>query len=291
MTPEPEALPTSPEPQGEGVPYVYDLKAAPNRQVELPKTAPLPGLRAHLADQKAAQEADEAKWQKQLADYETKLQALPEGKEAPKPPVRAVKKDDYDMKFPVPTEPQDPDLVRLVDLLAGKVEEAFEQSGELTCQVSREGLLEALQICREDPKLKYEMLSDEAATHYPAAEGFAFSIVYHLTSLSRRKRLRLRILIPEGFEPESACAVYRNANWLEREIFDMHGIRFAHHPDLVRILCPEDWEAHPLRKEYPVVGWGQRDIDFREDRSGRLTRIAQEKAGNMGINLKVPKAE
>ena len=293
MTPESEPIQSGPEaPEAPAGAYIYDLKAAPNRQVELPKTAPLPGLRAHLADQKAAQEADEAKWQKQLADYEAKLQALPEGKEAPKPPVRAAaKKDDYDMKTPVPSAPQDADLLRLVELLGERMEEAFEQAGELTCQVAKEHLLEALRICREDKQLKYEMLADEAATHYPAAEGFAFSVVYHLTSLSRHKRLRLRILIPEGFEPESACAVYRNADWLEREIFDMDGIRFAHHPDMVRILCPDDWEAHPLRKEYPVVGWGQRDIDFREDRSGRLARIAQEKAGNLGINLKVPKAE
>jgi len=291
MSPEPDPSQAPGEtPQAER--YVYDLLAAPNRQVTLPKTVPLPGLKAYQADQQAAQEAEEAKWQKTLADYEAKVKALPEGQEPPKAPVRPVpKKDDYDMKFPVPGGPQDPDLVRLVELLGDKVEEAFEQAGELTCQVAKEHLLEALRLCKDDPKLKYEMLADEAATHYPAAEGFAFSLVYHLTSLSRHKRMRVRILIPEGFEPESACAVYRNANWLEREIFDMNGIRFANHPDLVRILCPDDWEAHPLRKEYPVVGWGQRDIDFREDRSGRLTRIAQEKAGYLGINLKVPRAD
>ena len=135
------------------------------------------------------------------------------------------------------------------------------------------------------------MLADETATHYPAAQGFAFSVVYHLTSIRRCKRLRLRILIPEGFEPESAVAVYPTANWLEREIWDMLGIRFRNHPDMTRILCPEDWEGHALRKEYPTLGLGQRDIDFREDRSGVLMRIAMEKAGNMGINLNPPRAE
>ena len=135
------------------------------------------------------------------------------------------------------------------------------------------------------------MLADQTATHYPAANGFAFSVVYQLTSITRRKRLRIRVLVKEGQELDSAVQIYPSANWMEREIFDMFGIRFTGHPGLTRILCPDDWEGFPLRKEYPTLGWGQRDIDFREDRSGVLMRMAMEKAGNMGINLKVPKAD
>ncbi|WP_005036129.1 NADH-quinone oxidoreductase subunit C [Holophaga foetida] len=273
-------------------PYVYDYKAAPSRQVVMPKTVPLPGLRAYLVEKAALEAAEEAKWQKAQADYAAaKAKAEAEGAPEPKAPVKVLPKKDPDLTVPVPSEAKDPDLLRLMALLGDGVEEAFEQSGELTCQVARARILEALKLCREDAALKYEMLADETATHYPAAGDFAFSVVYHLTSISRRKRLRLRILVPEGFEPQSAVQVYPGANWLEREIFDMFGIRFQNHPDLVRILCPDDWEAHPLRKEYPVVGWGQRDIDFREDRSGMLNRIALEKAGQLGINLKRPKAE
>ena len=242
--------------------YVYDLKAAPNRQVILPTTVPLASLKAHFAEQAAA--------------AELKL---------------APKQDAHDLVSPVPTEAKDPDLLRLVELLGEGAEEVFEQSGELVCQVAKERILEALLHCRNDASLRYEMLSDETATHFPAAVRFAFSVVYHLTSLARKKRLRLRILVPEGFEPESATQVYPSANWMEREIWDMLGIRFLHHPDMTRILCPEGWEGHALRKDYPVVGWGQRDIDFREDRSGMLNRIALEKAGQLGINLKRPKAE
>jgi len=273
--------------------YVYDYKTAPNRQVVLPSTVPLPGLRAHLAECQALAEAEEAKFQKLLADHEAaRAKAEAEGTEPPKPPARpAPKKETSDLVPPIPTEAKDPDLLRLADLLGDGVEEAFELAGELTCQVARERILEALRLCREDAALRYEMLSDETATHFPAAKDFAFSVVYHLTSLARRKRLRLRILVPEGFEPESATQVYPAANWLEREVFDMLGIRFRNHPDLVRILCPDDWEDHPLRKEYPVTGWGQRDIDLREDRAGVLERRAMEQAGNTGINRIVPKAE
>ena len=295
--PVPEAK-AAPAPEAQAAPpkapaYVYDLAGAPNRQVVLPKTVPLPSLKTFLEEQAAAAAADEAKWLKTQADYETaRAKAEAEGKDAPKPPVRPVPKPDAnDMKFPQPGPAADPDLLRLQELLGGKVQEVFEQAGELTCQVAPEAILEALTLCRDDAALGYQMLSDETGTHYPAARDFAFSVVYHLTSLRRCKRLRLRILIPEGFEPESAVAVYPTANWLEREIWDMLGIRFRNHPDMTRILCPEDWEGHALRKEYPTLGLGQRDIDFREDRSGVLMRIAMEKAGNMGINLNPPRAE
>ncbi len=269
------------------------MAEAPNRSVTMPKTVPLPSLAAYLAEQRAEAEAAEAKWAQTLANYEAaKAKAEAEGQEPPKPPVRpAPKKEDLDLKFPTPSKPKDPDLLHLMECLGDRVVEAFEQAGESTCHVQKEALLDALRICREDPVLRFEMLSDATATHYPAAQDFAFSLVYHLTSLSRRKRLRLRITIPEGFEPESATQVYPGANWLEREIYDMFGIRFAHHPDLTRILCPEGWEGHPLRKEYPVVGLGQRDIDFREDRSGVLARKALEVAGHLGVNLKRPTAD
>lgn len=290
---EPNAPQTPEAAEAPAGPYVYDYKAAPNRQIAMPKTVPLPSHRTYVAELKAAAEADEAKWQKMLADYETaKAKAEAEGKDAPKPPVRPVpRKDDTDMKAPVPQEAKDPDLLKLQELLGDKVEEIFEQAGELVCQVKKEAIHEALTLCRDEAALKYEMLADQSGTHYPAAKDFACSVVYHLTSISRRKRLRLRILVPEGFSPESACSLYPSANWMEREIYDMLGIRFQNHPDMTRILCPEDWEGYPLRKDYPTVGWGQRDISFREDRGGMLERIALQKAGQLGINLKQPKAE
>ena len=291
-TPAPAAAPV-PEPEAAAGPYVYDYAASPLRQIVPPKTAPLPSLRAYQAEVAAQLAADEAKWKKQLSDYEVaKAKAEAEGKDAPKPPVKAApRKDDNDVKTPWPAEAQDPDLLHLVEVLGDKVEEVFEQAGELTCQVRKECILETLMLCRDDDALTYELLADETATHYPVAKEFAYSVVYQLTSVSRRKQLRIRILIPEGFSPDSAFPAYPTANWLEREIYDMLGIRFVGHPDMTRILCPEDWEGWPLRKDYPVVGLGQRDIDFRDDRGGMLMRMAMEKAGHMGINLKVPKAE
>lgn len=272
--------------------FVWDIAAAPNRVVVMPKTIPLPSLRTYLAEQEAQKIADEAKWQKQLADYEiNKTKALGENKEPPKAPVRpAPKKDDNDMIAPVPASADAPELLYLREKLGASVQEIFQQSGELVCQVAPEAILEALVLCKDDPALKFEMLVDETATHYPVADEFKFSIVYHLTSLSRQRRLRLRILIPENYDVESAVSVYPGANWLEREVFDMFGIRFKNHPDLRRILCPDDWEGYPLRKEYPTLGLGQREIDFREDRSGVLMRLSLEKAGNLNINLKKPEA-
>jgi NADH-quinone oxidoreductase subunit C len=273
--------------------YVYDPNSAPNRKIDMPSSAPVPGLAAHATDIRATAAAEEAKWQKMCADYEAaKSKAESEGKEPPKPPVRpGAKADAYEMQWPVPQESQDQDLRRLREILGACVEESYEQAGEIVCQVKKESILDALTHCNQDVALRYEMLSDMTATHYPAGMGFAFSVVYHLTWVRRHKRLRLRILIPENFEPESATQVYPGANWLEREIYDMQGVRFKNHPDMTRILCSEDWEGHPLRKDYPVVGLGQREINYREDRSGILYRKALESAGHSEINAKPLKAE
>jgi NADH-quinone oxidoreductase subunit C len=88
---------------------------------------------------------------------------------------------------------------------------------------------------------------------YPAEPRF--EVVYHLHSIDRNERLRLKCRLP-GADPviESVTSVWRSANWYERETFDLFGITFINHPDLRRIMMPENWEGHPLRKDYPVTG-------------------------------------
>ena len=83
-----------------------------------------------------------------------------------------------------------------------------------------------------------------------------FEIVYHLHSIEKNVRLRVKCRVGgENAEIDSLCAVWRGANWYEREVFDMFGVKFRNHPNLVRILMPIDWEGHPLRKDYPVHGY------------------------------------
>lgn len=92
-----------------------------------------------------------------------------------------------------------------------------------------------------------------AVDRYPSEPRF--EVVYLLHSLERNQRVRLKCRLPgEAPEIESVCDVWPSANWYEREVFDLFGVRFRGHPDLRRILMPEDWEGHPLRKDYPVTG-------------------------------------
>src|ERR1700722_775648 len=106
--------------------------------------------------------------------------------------------------------------------------------------------------------LKYDqgfvrLSSVTGVDRYPAEPRF--EVVYHLHSIDRNERLRLKCRLP-GVDPviESVTSVWRSANWYERETFDLLGIQFLKHPDLRRIMMPEDWEGHPLRKDYPVTG-------------------------------------
>ena len=106
--------------------------------------------------------------------------------------------------------------------------------------------------------LKYDqdfvrLSSVTAVDRYPAEPRF--EVVYHLHSLARNERLRLKCRLGGG-DPsiDSVTSVWRGANWYEREVFDLFGIRFVDHPNLSRILMPDDWEGYPLRKDYPVTG-------------------------------------
>jgi NADH-quinone oxidoreductase subunit C len=111
-----------------------------------------------------------------------------------------------------------------------------------------------IRICRflkEDPSLLYDFLSDLTAVDR-FDDHPRFEVVYHLYSLQYKWRIRLKVQIEETEAVPSVASVWGTANWHEREVFDMFGIRFEGHPDLRRILMPEDWEGCPLRKDYPV---------------------------------------
>lgn len=123
---------------------------------------------------------------------------------------------------------------------------------ELTIEVSPENIVEALRLAKYT--LKFERLSTVTAVdRYPAEPRF--EIVYHLQGIAAKRWVRLKVrLSGDNPEMESAVCVYRSANWYEREVFDLFGVRFFNHPNLTRIMMPDDWVGHPLRKDVPVTG-------------------------------------
>jgi NADH-quinone oxidoreductase subunit C len=97
----------------------------------------------------------------------------------------------------------------------------------------------------------FDYLVDLTAVDWPQRPE-RFDIIYILYSFRRNERIRIKTAVPEGYRPATASGVHPTANWLEREAFDMFGIAFEGHPDLRRILMPDGWQGHPLRKDYPV---------------------------------------
>ena len=135
------------------------------------------------------------------------------------------------------------------------VAEVSQFRGELTIVVPREHLRRAAEYLQAERGLQFDLLSDiSAVDRFPIEPRFELN--YHLTSLPLKQTLRLRVWAP-GQDPvlSTLISVWPTANWHEREIFDLFGIRFDGHPDLHRILMPDDWEGHPLRKDYPVEGF------------------------------------
>jgi NADH-quinone oxidoreductase subunit C len=108
-----------------------------------------------------------------------------------------------------------------------------------------------MRFLRDDPDCQFDMLTDVTAVDYLGEEP-RFEMVYHLYSVPKNKRLRIKARVAES-APEIAtlCELWPSANWMEREVWDLYGIRFTGHPDLRRILLYEEFQGHPLRKDYP----------------------------------------
>jgi NADH-quinone oxidoreductase subunit C len=133
---------------------------------------------------------------------------------------------------------------------------------EVTMTVRKEDITEICRFLKES--LGFNFLTDVTAVDYWGKDP-RFMMVYHLCSLPKKERIRLKSPVAES-DPsiDSLVPLWKTANWLEREVFDLFGITFNNHPDLRRILMPNDWVGHPLRKDYPLQGPG------REPYKGRL---------------------
>ena len=156
------------------------------------------------------------------------------------------------------------DLDKLKELLRNKTAEYFGDKvgeiklshGELMMSVDSSIIVEICTLLRDDPDFQFNFLSYVTAVDYSAlGQEPRFEVIYQLYSISKTHRMRVKARVTEA-DPslDSVCSVWKTADWLERECFDMFGIIFRNHPDLRRILMPEDWEGHPLRKEFPLGG-------------------------------------
>jgi NADH-quinone oxidoreductase subunit C len=147
-------------------------------------------------------------------------------------------------------------LERAYASLGDAVERVVLDLGELTVHVRREFLASVAQTLRDEPGLRFEMLSGVSGVDYPDdPTGRRLHAVYHLLSMTHRRRLRLEVAVTAG-DPAvpSVTGVWPTADWHERETYDFFGIVFTGHPALTRIFMPDDWDGHPQRKDYPLGG-------------------------------------
>ena len=143
-------------------------------------------------------------------------------------------------------------LEKFVRVLQGKAGAAFEEfREEVHVLIQAEHIVDALEFLRDEHQ--FSLLSAMTAVDYWPQQDPRFHVIYQLTSLTQNLSIQLRVPV-DGIKPRAPTAtkVFEVANWRERELMDMFGIEFEDHPDPRRILMPEDWDGHPLRKDYPL---------------------------------------
>ena len=140
--------------------------------------------------------------------------------------------------------------------LASKVQSTLIENEELLITINENNLIEVLQFLKSNDNCKFKQLIDIAGVDYPNEER-RFQLVYLL--LSHEKNLRVKILIKFQIDRviDSITKIFSSANWMEREVFDMYGIKFKNHPDLRRILTDYGFKGHPLRKDFPLTGFNE----------------------------------
>ena len=143
-------------------------------------------------------------------------------------------------------------LDRLNREFPDSIPESGEFRGELTLLVKTKDIVPVCRFLRDDAELSFNFLSDLTAVDRSGREP-RFDVIYHLYSLDKNHRVRLKVRAGENETVPSVTSVWSNANWFEREVFDLFGIGFDGHPDLRRILMPDDWVGHPLRKDFPLT--------------------------------------
>lgn len=139
-------------------------------------------------------------------------------------------------------------------LLGEKIKESGQDHGQYWIKVEAEQIGPVLEKLCKDEKL-FDMLTDICGLDNETGED-RFQVIYHILSTQEKKRLRIKIDVPQdSMSVPSVCHIFRGADWLERETYDMYGIRFKDHPDLRRILMHEDFLDYPLRRDFPLRGW------------------------------------
>jgi len=172
---------------------------------------------------------------------------------AAKPGAAAPAKPAAPAKAPAKPETwSSPLLEELQQGLPGAILEAviFRKMPSIT--VAKEFLLSVCHYLKGDEGGAYTLLTDETAVDYPKREK-RFDIIYHLYSFKRNDRLRIKVVVAEGETVPSVVGIWPTANWLEREVYDMFGVVYDGHPDLKRILLPDGWTGHPLRKDHDIL--------------------------------------
>jgi NADH-quinone oxidoreductase subunit C len=167
-----------------------------------------------------------------------------------------------------------PAAVNLEDsVLVNKVKEAFRHQildtvvfrGEVTHLVEREAIRSLCNYLKMDPDFRMDFIVDVVGADY-MGESPRFEVVYHLYSIKKKHRIRLKVRVNEGETVPSVTPVWPGADWPEREVFDMYGVAFEGHPNMKRIYMPEDWDGYPLRKDYPLRGYKDRYNPYGEEK-------------------------